>query len=193
MWPNYAYGKNAVYSQGHHGNAVLSKFPITGWENLDVSTNRFEQRGILHATVAVPGWANPVHALCTHLNLRAGGRKLQLDWLEERVKVSVPTEHPLVLAGDFNDWTSQAGDRLEESLGVVEIHRVLHGAHARTFPSWFPVLRLDRIYCRGVEPVTAGVLTGRPWNRLSDHGAVWGEVGEAHREIPMGYHEKPKT
>ena len=28
MWPDFAYGRNAVYPDGHHGNAVLSKFPI---------------------------------------------------------------------------------------------------------------------------------------------------------------------
>src|SRR5665213_3483852 len=42
VWPHHAYGKNAIYTQGHHGNAVLSKFPIAHWENLDVSSNRLE-------------------------------------------------------------------------------------------------------------------------------------------------------
>ncbi|MGE8201388.1 MAG: endonuclease/exonuclease/phosphatase family protein, partial [Variovorax sp.] len=28
MWPQFAYGRNAVYPKGHHGNALLSKFPI---------------------------------------------------------------------------------------------------------------------------------------------------------------------
>ena len=28
LWPQFAYGRNAVYPHGHHGNAVLSKFPI---------------------------------------------------------------------------------------------------------------------------------------------------------------------
>lgn len=37
IWPQYAYGRNAVYTDGHHGNAVLSKFPITHFENRDVS------------------------------------------------------------------------------------------------------------------------------------------------------------
>ena len=25
IWQHYAYGKNAVYTSGHHGNAILSK------------------------------------------------------------------------------------------------------------------------------------------------------------------------
>src|SRR4051794_12416043 len=28
IWPQYAYGRNAVYPNGHHGNAILSKHPI---------------------------------------------------------------------------------------------------------------------------------------------------------------------
>src|SRR3989338_3836062 len=45
LWPHYAYGKNAVYQHGHHGNAILSKYPILFHENIDVSTNRLESRG----------------------------------------------------------------------------------------------------------------------------------------------------
>ena len=37
IWPQFAYGRNAVYTNGHHGNALLSKFPIVRFENLDVS------------------------------------------------------------------------------------------------------------------------------------------------------------
>jgi endonuclease/exonuclease/phosphatase family metal-dependent hydrolase len=37
MWSDYAYGRNAVYPEGHHGNAVLSRFPIEHYQNLDVS------------------------------------------------------------------------------------------------------------------------------------------------------------
>jgi endonuclease/exonuclease/phosphatase family metal-dependent hydrolase len=28
LWSDFAYGKNSVYPAGHHGNALLSKFPI---------------------------------------------------------------------------------------------------------------------------------------------------------------------
>ena len=37
MWSDYAYGRNAVYPEGHHGNAVLSRFPIEYYENRDIS------------------------------------------------------------------------------------------------------------------------------------------------------------
>ena len=37
MWSDYAYGRNAVYPEGHHGNAVLSRFPIEHYENRGTS------------------------------------------------------------------------------------------------------------------------------------------------------------
>src|SRR5688572_18073471 len=32
IWKAHAYGRNAIKTSGHHGNAVLSKYPIVSWE-----------------------------------------------------------------------------------------------------------------------------------------------------------------
>ncbi|MBE0592943.1 MAG: EEP domain-containing protein, partial [Gemmatimonadales bacterium] len=48
IWPEFAYGRNAVYPAVHHGNAVLSKFPILRYANRDVSIGGPEKRGLLH-------------------------------------------------------------------------------------------------------------------------------------------------
>ncbi len=45
MWSDFAYGRNAVYPEGHHGNAVLSRYPIEHYENRDVSVGGSEKRG----------------------------------------------------------------------------------------------------------------------------------------------------
>src|SRR5690606_4507371 len=50
-----AYGRNASYLHGHHGNALLSRFPIVGLENRDVSDHALEKRGVLHCRVDVGG------------------------------------------------------------------------------------------------------------------------------------------
>ena len=44
---NRSYGKNAVYPQRHHGNAILSRLPIETLHNLNITVNRLEQRGVL--------------------------------------------------------------------------------------------------------------------------------------------------
>lgn len=176
VWTHYSYGRNAVYDGGNHGNAILSKFPITSSENINISVNRFEQRGILHAVVEVPGRRQAVHAICTHFNLLPRGRERQIDQLVARVDAAIPAEHPLVIAGDFNDWSARISNRLRHSLGVVEMYQELHGVHARTFPSQFPILQLDRIFCRNLKPMAATALHGAPWHTLSDHVALWAEV-----------------
>lgn len=177
VWPHFAYGRNAVYDAGHHGNAILSKFPIRSSENIDISMNRFEQRGILHAVIEVPGQPQNVHALCTHLNLTARSRERQIDELVLRVDGAVPRGDSLVIGGDFNDWSTRASNRLSRSLSMVEVFHSLHGTHARTFPSQFPLLQLDRIYCRGLRPIEAKALQDELWQGLSDHIPLWAEVG----------------
>lgn len=176
LWPHYAYGKNAVYSSGHHGNAILSKHGFHRWENIDVSTNRLERRGLLHAVTRVPGCREELHLICIHLDLRESGRRQQVQDLFTRIGEHVPQEAPLVIAGDFNDWRHRCGKMIDETLGLEEAHRKIHGNYARSFPSQFPLLRLDRIYYRGLDARAADALTGRPWSELSDHTPLFAEL-----------------
>lgn len=102
-WPHFKYGKNAIYAHGHHGNAILSKFPIAFSENIDISTNRLEQRGFLHVGLEVPWLSQPLHVICLHLGLFERGRAIQVNNLCDRIKTVVPAQAPLVIGGDFND------------------------------------------------------------------------------------------
>ena len=110
VWQDYAYGRNAVYDHGHHGNAILSRFPIVNAENQDVSAHRFEHRGLLHCEVALGDVR--LHCLCVHFGLYERGRRRQLSALTERVQRLVPADAPLIVAGDFNDWRNSAGREL---------------------------------------------------------------------------------
>ncbi|MCO6431624.1 MAG: endonuclease/exonuclease/phosphatase family protein [Deltaproteobacteria bacterium] len=172
VWGHYAYGKNAVYDEGHHGNALLSKLPIVAWENFDVSTNRFERRGVLHAVVNDPESGINIHTICLHFNLLRQSRSRQLSDLCNIVAQHVPKASPLIIAGDFNDWNSRASNVICKELSLREAFKELHGRYAKTFPSRLPVAQLDRIYFRGFTPVRAKVLVGREWSRLSDHSPI---------------------
>ena len=74
VWPEFAYGKNAVYDEGHHGNAILSRYPIVRWDNRDVSAHRFESRGMLHCEIGIPEWTENLHCICVHLGLFRRGQ-----------------------------------------------------------------------------------------------------------------------
>lgn len=170
VWNYAAYGKNAVYSNGHHGNAILSKYPILKWDNIDISNHRFESRGLLHAEIDFP--LGPVHLLNVHLDLTGVGRKRQFKRIAHRISSAIPASAPLILAGDFNDWAIDASKVFEADLNLIEAHKTVHGTHAKTFPSMWPFLKLDRIYIRGFQPISAKTLSGEPWSKLSDHCAI---------------------
>ena len=170
-----AYGRNAVYDHGHHGNAVLSRYPIVAESNHDVSLYRLEQRGILHCELALP--SGPIiHCLSVHLSLTEYQRRSQLGQLVRHVERSVPRDAPLIIAGDFNDWRQRAGECLPKSLGLADAFTALHGQPARTYPSPLPLLRLDRIYVRGFVVEEAKVFSGRPWSQVSDHALLFARV-----------------
>jgi endonuclease/exonuclease/phosphatase family metal-dependent hydrolase len=176
IWPQYAYGKNMVYPKGHHGNAVMSKFPIVSYQNHDVSVAGPEKRGLLHCILRVPGQAMEVHVICVHLGLAEAHRRHQLELLCEMVRGEVPDNAPLIVAGDFNDWRRRANAFLEREIGLREVFVNAYGEPAKTFPARFPVLCLDRIYVRNASVHLPVVLPRKPWSHLSDHAPLVAEI-----------------
>ena len=80
-WPHYAYGRNAIYRRGDHGNAILSMYPFASWENIDVSIFPRSSRSILHGVIEIPGKHTRLHTLCVHLGLLEQERREQLEAL----------------------------------------------------------------------------------------------------------------
>lgn len=175
VWEQFAYGRNAVVTGGHHGNALLSKYPISSWRNIDASVGRAEPRGFLHAVLAWPAGGDPLHTVCLHLALREPHRRRQVSQLLELIADGVPPGAPLLVAGDFNDWRGLAHRRLLREGGLTEVHAASAGRPACTFPARAPLLRLDRIYARNLEHRPVKVRAGA-WASLSDHLPLAGEV-----------------
>lgn len=181
------YGMNAVYEHGHHGNALLSRLPIKESVNRDVSDHAYEQRGILHVVVQLAEFE--AHCFVVHLGLFAASRRRQIQALIQQIQEHVPPQSPLIIAGDFNDWSQRLSHTLYKELNVIEAFDSsaqhvsnqtpprfkLRGIglgqaqHARTFPAGLPWLSLDRVYLRGFKVEQANVLQGLPWKNLSDH------------------------
>jgi endonuclease/exonuclease/phosphatase family metal-dependent hydrolase len=176
IWPQFAYGRNAVYTNGDHGNAIMSKFPIVRFYNHDVSLNGPEKRGLLHCELQVPGLSVNVHAICVHLSLTELHRRKQMDMLCKLIHDDVPAHAPLVVAGDFNDWRHRAHAHLAKGADLHEVFVQALGKAARTFPARFPVLRLDRIYVRNAVGHAPVVLPITPWSHLSDHAPLAAEI-----------------
>ncbi|WP_240636051.1 endonuclease/exonuclease/phosphatase family protein [Caldimonas tepidiphila] len=156
-----AYRTNCITRTGEHGNALLSRWPIGDIGHRDVSDHRFEQRGLLHVPVS---WRDTtVHVVVAHFGLIHASRVRQVEKLSAFLRDHVPAGVPLVVAGDFNDWS----EKLDGPMGAIGLAR--GGPRVLTFPSRVPVFGLDRVYLRGLRCVSSFVPRGPAWTRMSDH------------------------
>ncbi len=184
-----AYHTNARTRHGEHGNALLSRFPILGVAQYDVSDHRFEQRGLLHVRLQPPGQARPLHCIVVHFGLFAASRLRQSARLVQFIAANIPADEPVIVAGDFNDWRGALG----AELAAVQLHdvsaRALGAAHqprwrhrVRTYPAWLPLVPLDRIYARGFAAHRVALGWGAHWARLSDHAPLLVELSALQQQ-----------
>ena len=171
VWPHFAYGKNAIYQHGHHGNAILSKHPFTQWSNHDVSRWRFSQRGVLHGVID-----EHIHVYCIHFGLFAIERRFQFEQLMAVIEKSTPQDAPMIIAGDFNDWHKKIDKRLQRELGMKDVFKSCNGKLAKTFPAKAPIFSMDRIYTRGFAVDHCNKLLAGHHHGLSDHCALYTEL-----------------
>ncbi len=180
LWPHYSYAQNALYDHGHHGNLILSKYPIENFENYNLSTNAWEKRGMLVCKIKIPksetnASEKSLFAACLHLNLFHAGRKIQYKKIKEYITEKSKSENlPFIVAGDFNDWNQKSFQVFEEVMGMHEVHKFANGSFARTFPSKVPILCLDRIYVKNLEIINSHVVFYD--QHLSDHLPIFCEV-----------------
>jgi|SRR5690606_11237775 len=171
VWTHHAYGRNAIYQHGHHGNAILSALPFVRYDNINASVLSFSHRGFLHGTIE-----GGIHLVCVHLGLFERERQLQVTQLIKYIRDTIPKDEPLILAGDFNDWRRTAHSRLQIELGLTEVHEFCRGRCARTYPAFLPLLTMDRIYLRGAQVVSCDSLAGESWRDFSDHLALTANI-----------------
>ena len=123
---------------GHYGNALLTRLPVLDVQKLDLTVFKREPRGALDVRLDARG--APLRVIATHLGLLPSERRYQVQRILERVDQDDQTV--TVLLGDINEWfvAARALRWLHARFGP--------GAGARTFPSWMPLLKLDRIWAR---------------------------------------------
>jgi endonuclease/exonuclease/phosphatase family metal-dependent hydrolase len=156
--------KSIVSAHGEYGQVLISRWPLSDIRIHDISVPGREPRRAIEAEVATP--YGTLRMAAVHLGLTFGERRSQTRTLLE-IAERVPST--TVMAGDFNDWIWR---------GSVQnaIHRKLPArTWHRTFPSWLPVIRLDRIYCRPRDALVAS-FTDRAARALSDHLPVFADV-----------------
>jgi endonuclease/exonuclease/phosphatase family metal-dependent hydrolase len=142
---------------GDYGQVLLSRWPTRDSKVHDISVPGREPRRAICTVVQAP--AGEFYVVAAHLGLKLAERRRQCTQMEIIIEQSPLTT---ILLGDFNDWMWPGSVQ-----NVLARHLPGRTRH-RTFPAHFPMLRLDRIYCR---PATALV---RSWTEprgaeVSDH------------------------
>jgi endonuclease/exonuclease/phosphatase family metal-dependent hydrolase len=176
---NAVRGTSLIDHRGRFGNAILTRFPVLGVRHIDLSVPGREPRGAIDVDLAVEG--RVLRVIATHLGLNAAERRIQARRLVERLVAVAGGHDGLVIMGDLNEWRGRRG-------GIRMLERRLGRAPAlRTFPSWLPLLRLDRIYAGGGAALSGATVHRTPLARVaSDHlplkaSLAWREPGAASR------------
>ena len=149
---------------GDYGQALISRWPLQSIEVCDISFPEREPRRAIRSEIATP--AGPLRVIATHLGLSLGERRSQARALLGLIGEGGMTT---VALGDFNDWFWAGSVRRELS-------RALPGrTRHRTFPAMWPLLHLDRIYCRPREALVRG-RTDLAARHISDHLPVIADI-----------------
>lgn len=143
-----------------HGNALLSALPVDDVRTHDLSVPHREPRAALEATVR---WgARRVRVVVTHLGLRAGERRQQV----QRLLAMVGDEgvDATVLLGDLNEWWLWGRP-------LRWLHRRFGASPTpRSFPARAPLLSLDRVWAHPREAlVDVTVVRTADARAASDH------------------------
>jgi endonuclease/exonuclease/phosphatase family metal-dependent hydrolase len=187
-------GDGPQQRRGRFGNAILTRFPVLTVRTIDLSVGDYEPRGALDADLLVGN--RIVRVLATHFGLRLAERRWQANrlmaTLGEAPAIDRPRPHAVLLMGDLNEWRGRRGclRTLDRRLGP--------GAAPRTFPSWMPVLPLDRIYAGGPAVLRDVSVYRSPLARLaSDHlplvaDLCWTAAGEPRSRRTGRGRERPQ-
>ncbi|HEU0184518.1 MAG TPA: endonuclease/exonuclease/phosphatase family protein [Blastocatellia bacterium] len=173
---NYCMGQNRKLKEGIYGNLVLSRFPLLGFENHDISVAGREERGCLRVDVGLTE-EKRLHVYNVHLGTSFIERRYQARKLIGESILSDSTRPgPRVMLGDFNEWTRGLVTRLlNKHFQSGDIR--LHLKRSRTYPGMLPIMHLDHIYFsdEALELEYAELYRSRTALLASDHLPIFAD------------------
>lgn len=141
-------------SHGWHGNAILVRLPLVSRAARRIDLPSIEPRGSVSALLREP----KLEIIGVHLGLTPGIRRKQMRSLK---KILFNQEHPVLLAGDFNEWNAKRV-LFEAPATVVSPGRSFHAAR--------PTSALDRfVLGPGLRATSSHVHHSTLAKRASDH------------------------
>lgn len=160
--------------QGEYGNAVFSRYPLLlkKAENLPTleSMKGIERRGAIWAEVTLR--KQNIQVFNTHLGLKKKERMLQINSLTGPEWLNHPDcRPPVIFCGDLNALPgSSVVKRVSGILNDVQVLRNDGGQPQKTYPSTFPLFRIDYVFVsRDIKVINTEVPDSRFIRRTSDH------------------------
>jgi endonuclease/exonuclease/phosphatase family metal-dependent hydrolase len=169
--PGPARGDDAVRREHRPriGNAILTRFPVLAVTTIDLSLPGLAPRSALDANLVIGD--RILRVVATHLGLSALERRLQASRLLAALAEPGRAADAVLVMGDLNEWRGRAG-----AIAALD-RRLGPSAAPRTFPSWMPMLALDRIYVHGPAVLRDLGVDRSPLARLaSDHLPLVGRL-----------------
>jgi endonuclease/exonuclease/phosphatase family metal-dependent hydrolase len=178
-YPHCAIGLNVRLSKGMYGNATLSRFPIVGTQNIDLTIEKHKARGCLYTAFSFPSGKANLAVFNLHLGLSFRERPRQLGLVVRSPEfIRLSDTDPCIIAGDFNDLRKRLAPMLTEILGFdCATNRSKGYQNARlTYPSFSPTSGLDKIFCRGMKVINGRTCRMRLVRVASDHLPVLADL-----------------
>lgn len=166
---HYYVGENRRLDGGSYGNVILSREPLGGVQNYEITWRGREPRGCLRADASL-GQSASIHIFNVHLGTAFFERRHQArELVGERILSNPKLDGARIVLGDFNEWThGLASQLLSAHLESADVHH--HLRRARTYPGAFPLLHLDHIYYdRALELLGLSLHRSRTALIASDH------------------------
>ena len=130
--------------RANFGNALVTSYQVKDVRHVDLSVAGRSPRGALDVDLLVKG--ETIRVIVAHLGLGLGERRRQIRRLLE--VFCSERDRMEIMLGDFNEWVPM--------VNLHHVHNVFGKSPSlRTFPSFMPVLPLDRIWVRPAESLVS--------------------------------------
>lgn len=160
-------GVTILRDDEHYGNVLLTGRRVSEVRRLDLSYPGREPRGAIDVDLDLEG--ESIRVIVTHLGLRPRERRVQVGKLLDVLMME--PDRLTVVMGDINEWLP--GSRPLRWLRG----RLGRPPAPRTFPAFFPLLSLDRIWVWPIRALLSIRAHNSPTARVaSDHLPIAADV-----------------
>ncbi len=137
------YGEAKGIVKYSHGNAILSKQPVSLIKNIKMRGVGTGGRNFLHASIQLGN--NTAHIINAHIGLLHKENTSQLKAVFEYASDTFSETDSVIICGDFNDHKKKHHSIIEHH-GFTEAFE----HNNPTYPSHYPIFSLDKIYTKNI-------------------------------------------